>query len=407
MLHPGTCRYCGLLLSGLIVVVSGCTSETDSPAAPDPGATLVSLDAGPPLQFGQLSTLSAHTCGVTTDNLAYCWGYNLQGQVGDGTKKHPRLAPTAVVGMRRFRQVSGGVAHTCAVTLNHRAFCWGENRSGQLGDGTTTPRRRPEPVVGGLQFRQIVTGTAHTCGITLDDVAYCWGENFGGELGDGTINPGRPTPGPVAGTLHFRQLSVGSLHTCGLTTTDQIFCWGSNLSGQLGDGTTTDRTSPVQVTGGLRFRQVGAGTGHTCGLTLDKRAYCWGDNSFGAVGDGSSGNQRLVPVAVAGDFRFRQVDGGMFHTCGVTQGNRAKCWGFNEAGQLGDGTTADHTTPGAVAGGLLFRQVVGGHAYTCGITVDDRAYCWGFNQEGELGDGTTTPRLIPRAVASPVRPAEQ
>jgi alpha-tubulin suppressor-like RCC1 family protein len=230
-------------------------------------------------------------------------------------------------------------------------------------------------------------------------VAYCWGENFVGQLGDGTTNPSRPTPGAVARTLRFRQLSAGSLHTCGVTISDRIFCWGSNQGGQLGDATRTDRPRAVRVAGDLYFSRVGAGTGHTCGVTLDQRAYCWGDNSFGAIGDGTTGNLRLLPVPVAGNFRFRQTEGGMWHTCGVTPGDRVKCWGFNEAGQLGNGTNADHSTPGAVSGGLLFRQVVGGAAYTCGVTLDNRAYCWGFNQEGELGDGTTTPRSKPRAVA--------
>jgi alpha-tubulin suppressor-like RCC1 family protein len=156
-----------------------------------------------------------------------------------------------------FRQVSAGGEHTCGVTTDDRAYCWGRNFSGELGDGTTTDHSTPVAVTGGLRFRQVSAGGAHTCGLTTDDRAYCWGA--GGLLGDGTTTP-RLNPVAVAGGRRFRQVSAGSSHSCAVTPFDRAFCWGFNPSGQLGDGTTSRRLTPVRVQGaGLLFRQVSAG----------------------------------------------------------------------------------------------------------------------------------------------------
>jgi alpha-tubulin suppressor-like RCC1 family protein len=347
-----------------------------------------------------------HTCGVTTSDLAYCWGRNSEGQLGDGTTTGRRLTPVAVAGGLRFRQVSAdGFGYTCGVTTDNQAFCWGNNFYGQLGDGTTTTRLTPVAVAGGLRFRQVSAGAAHTCGVTTDDRAYCWGFNQVGQLGDGTtIN--RLTPVAVAGGLRFRQLSPdGSAHTCGVTTDDRAYCWGRNAAvGALGDGTTTDRLTPVAVAGGLSFRQVSAGGFHTCGVTTTNLAYCWGYNADGQLGD-STTTRHLRPVRVAGGHRFLQVNAAGSYTCAVNPFNvnpfnRAFCWGNNFYGQLGDGTTTTRLTPVRVVGGLPFRQVSAGGVHTCGVTTSDLAYCWGYNNFfGALGDGTLINRRRPTPVA--------
>src|SRR5919108_385350 len=190
-----------------------------------------------------------------------------------------------------------------------------------------------------LVFRQVSAGSfLHTCGVTTDDRAYCWGVNFLGQLGDGTTSLSL-TPVAVAGGLRFRQVSVGDDHTCGVTTDYQAYCWGANSAGQLGDGnledcggfnppctdppTTANRLTPVRVRGGLQFRQVDAGKWHTCGVTTDGRAYCWGNNYYGQLGNGMTGDagrytDQPIPVAVVDGHRFRQVSAGVSHTCGVT-----------------------------------------------------------------------------------------
>jgi alpha-tubulin suppressor-like RCC1 family protein len=403
-------RLAPMLAPALVVAVLGCGDEATSPDAPEPGPAL-DITPAQVLSFRQVNAGAGHTCGVTTDNLAYCWGLNNYGQLGIG-EAPIQLRPVAVAGGLRFRQVSPGDLHTCGVTTVNRAYCWGRNASGQLGENTTMqPSRTPIAVAGALLFRQVSAGEAHTCGVTTDNVAYCWGANFFGHLGDGTGNDSS-TPVAVAGGLRFRQVSAGAHHTCGVALNDLTYCWGGNFSGQLGDGTTTNRFTPVRVhAAGLRFGQVSAGDAHTCGVTTDNRAYCWGSNGDGGLGDGTT-TTRLTPVPVAGGRRFLRVSAGGQYTCAVNPFDRAFCWGRNTRSQLGDNTTTQRLTPVRVLGGLRFRQVnasedggFGGFSgvadHTCGVTTGNLAYCWGDNRFGQLGDGTQRTRRRPTAVAGP------
>jgi alpha-tubulin suppressor-like RCC1 family protein len=305
------------------------------------------------LLFRQVSAGGDHNCGVTTGNRAYCWGRNRDGQLGNGTFRN-RLVPVAVAGGLRFRQVSAGADHTCGVTLDNRAFCWGKNGQGRLGDGTTDiDRPRPVAVSGGLFFLRVSAGGDHTCGATTANQAYCWGNNRFGQLGEGGTVSQSPTPVAVASRRRFDRVTTGRTFlppfTCAVTTDDRAFCWGDGRFGQIGDGNHFVRNTPRAVSGGLLFRQVSGGGFHTCGVTTDNLAYCWGRNFEGQLGDGTTSG-RSTPVAVAGGLEFRQVSTGLFHTCGVTTANEAYCWGFNSEGQLGDGTTTDRSTPTPVVG---------------------------------------------------------
>jgi alpha-tubulin suppressor-like RCC1 family protein len=402
------------LAGALLVIALGCRENAESPTGPEataPGAPALAT-ATAPLAFRQVSAGTSHTCGLTTDDRAYCWGGNATGQLGDRTHTR-RLRPVAVAGGLRFVQISAGNAQSCGVTAENRAYCWGNNDFGQLGDGTTTSRSTPVRVVGRL-FRQIRTGFLHTCGVNPNDVAFCWGANTFGQLGTGGSRTSTPTR--VAAPLVWAQVIAAGSHTCGVTTSKVAYCWGNNDFGQLGDGTRTRRSKPVAVTGGLSFKQVvpGAGwylenvndpapdDGHTCGITTGDKAYCWGLNG-GWLGEHTTGLARLTPLAVHGGRSWRFVNLGNFHTCGVTLSRAGYCWGNNDFGQLGTGG-GNTTTPALVAGGLEFNSIsaatVGHH--NCGWTTDNRAYCWGHNDAGQLGDGTTTNRSTPVAVVGPM-----
>ena len=199
---------------------------------------------------------------------------------------------------------------------------------------------------------------------------------------------------------------MGDYHSCVVSSDTLIanprpgftFCWGRGDRGQLGDGSTTDRSRPTQVAGDLRFESLAAGSDHTCGIEWDVRAvYCWGSNDEGRLGDGTT-SDRNAPVRAQSDEGFMLVSASR-HTCAVTNNGEAFCWGPNEAGQLGDGTTTGSTTPTLVSGGLTFSAIVAGDGYTCGVAADRRVYCWGSNNDGQLGDGTTTESSIPVPIA--------
>jgi alpha-tubulin suppressor-like RCC1 family protein len=294
--------------------------------------------------------------------------------------------------------------------VDNLAFCWGGNDHGQLGDGTNFDRSRPTPVAGGLQFRQIEAGTNHTCGVTTANRAYCWGNNQYGQLGDGTtINRRRPVA--VASSRQFRQVAAsgeGSYlflsHTCAVTTDNRAFCWGNNKDGQLGDSTeVAQRLIPTRVAGGHLFLQIDGGSAHTCAVTTGSRAYCWGNGRAGAIGNGQK-YLSFWPRAVAGGISFRRVSAGDRHSCGETTNSRAYCWGINDYGQIGDGTAPYiRYTPAPVSGGHFFAQLsAGAGVHTCAKTSSGQAYCWGNNNHGQVGDGTTgNNRLTPVAVAGP------
>lgn len=355
-----------------LVATLACGEAVESPTAPASAPALSPAAASARLVVKQVDAGGLHDCAVAIDNRAYCWGWNTFGQIGDGTSSYERPTPTLVTGGLSFRQISAGTSHSCGVTTANRAYCWG---GGGVGDGTNIRRLRPVRVAGGLNFRQISAGPTHTCGVTTDDRVYCWGDNVFGQLGNGTTGEiGYPELSPVAvmGTLRFRAVSVGIYHSCGVTTADRAYCWGGDQWGQVGDGAASGtcqvsfntrpcRKKPTPVAGGYTWRQVDAGGG-------------------GGPGEGQP-----------------DADGG--RTCGVTTDGRAFCWGDGTQGQNGDGARSIRTAPSKVAGDRLYRAVSTGHFHSCAVATDGRAFCWGYNPGGQLGDGTEgTTRLRPRAV---------
>ncbi|HYC31333.1 MAG TPA: hypothetical protein VEB59_03540 [Gemmatimonadales bacterium] len=394
----------------LLLALGACGEEVRSPTEPVPGPAIA--DAAAALSFHQVSGGDVHTCGLTSDGLAWCWGDNGGGRLGTGSETGPEdcsgvggafacgMRPAAVAGGRAYRQISAGDIYTCAVATDARAYCWG---SGALGDGTVTDgRATPAVVQGGLRFYQVDVGSSHACGVSNPDRrVYCWGSNSRGQLGDGSLTD-RLLPVPVASDRAFRQVSAGSGHTCAVTTANEAFCWGFDDHGQLGnDDVKARRTRPVRVAGGHRFRQLDAGWSHTCAITTLGKAFCWGQG--GRIGDGKI-LDRFTPRAVLGGQTFDRVSAGGFHTCGETTTNRVYCWGSNSFGQLGNDGGSDGLTPVAVAGGLTFAQVSAGGFHTCGRTGAGAAYCWGYGFFGQLGTGESgfeAERSAPEAVVSP------
>ncbi len=236
------------------------------------------------LTFTALSTSASHACALTAAGAAYCWGLNSSGQLGapstDQCDGEPcSLEPLPVSGGLSFGSISAGAWHTCALTVGGKAYCWGRNAEGELGDGTIDNRTEPTPVGGDLLFTSISAGgiagtpSGRTCGVATTKVAYCWGPM----AGDGT-RTAYPEPTPVAGQFQWRDVRAGAVSSCGIVTTGDMYCWGDHRRGQLGTGNTSASLVPALVAGGHTWSAVDAGSGNqNCGLTTDGVIYCWGE----------------------------------------------------------------------------------------------------------------------------------
>jgi hypothetical protein len=291
----------------------------------------------------RISNIPTHNCGVSVDNFIYCWGANA---LVDTSGRTANLAktPTKLDSDLSWAQVTAGGAHNCAITQDGIAYCWGSNTIGQLGIRSDTSLiYKPAPVYGDFRFSSIVAGAAHTCALTLDKTALCWGSNSFGQLGDGSTVP-RLAPTLVVGGITFQSIDAGDPWTCGLSTTGKAYCWGG-LEG-LGATPIPHLYSPAPT-----FTSLTVGSFHACALTGDGSAYCWGNNQFGQLGD-SSVVSKQNPTPVAGGLRFTSIAAGVAHTCGITTDGSVACWGSNLGGELGDKTAAIRITPRYVVLGV-------------------------------------------------------
>lgn len=340
---------------------------------------------------------SGHSCATATGGTMLCWGDNVYAQVGDGTSEE-RWTAVPVIGLGGLAQTAAaGGSHTCASSTTGAARCWAYNWFGQVGDGTDTDRDLPTPVLGlGSGVQAIVTGMIHSCALVGGGVK-CWGANGFGQLGDGSDTQ-RLAPVQVSGLASGVQaIAAGGEHTCALTTGGGVKCWGANDYGQLGNNSTNTQHAPVNVSGlASGVVAISAGRFHTCAVTSGGGAKCWGANENGELGDGTQ-SERHVPVDVSGlASGVASIAAGQGHTCARTSGGGVKCWGSNSWGQLGDGSGSDRLTPVDVSGLASGATSIGvGSDHSCAVASAGRVLCWGSNQYGQLGNDTDADSLAP------------
>jgi alpha-tubulin suppressor-like RCC1 family protein len=378
-----------------LAAVSGGSQSVDAGTPPAVGATFVEVGF-------------KHVCAVTGDGGAQCWGDNGGGQLGDGTEEG-RRTPVWVMGLdERVDVVSAADAHSCALGEEGAVSCWGYNGDGELGDGTGMDSPTPVAVAGLDEgVTDVASGELHTCAVLDSGGIRCWGFNVVGQLGDGTTDDAL-APVSVVGLSNGVQVDGGEDDfTCAVTTGSAAYCWGNNDEGHLGDGTTQTRSTPVQVSGlGSGVDTVSAGGSHACALMAAGTVRCWGRGYEGQLGN-SMNPGSLVPVEVANLDNIVEISAGAFHTCALDAGGYVYCWGSNGSGQLGDGTNNSRADPELVTSlpnGVT--HIAAGYYNTCAVEIDGRLFCWGGNSEGQLGNGTLDPSNVPVEVTLAEPPGE-
>lgn len=351
-----------------------------------------------------------HTCAIASGN-AYCWGRGEYGQIGDGNLSRRLLRQP----VQNFDASNGGVAteiaageiHTCGLHTAQGLKCWGGVAFGFIGDGSHARELQPAAVAGpaGSGATRLAAAGTHSCAVIASNV-WCWGGNRDGELGDGSHTT-RYAPVQVPNLGNVTSVSAGTSHSCAVRV-GQVWCWGSNISGQLGQdpGVLQQSSAPVQMVGLPPIAQVIGGEGtHTCAITTAGALYCWGNNSYGQTGaanpDGSASSTETWKPHLVLASGVSNASLGPTHTCAVVLGGLA-CWGLDGAGELGNGPGGGGPSPGEVVGmgpGSGVTMVSAGHFRTCAV-INAGAQCWGLDYESTLS-GALAFSEVPQPVGLP------
>jgi alpha-tubulin suppressor-like RCC1 family protein len=386
--EDGLAEIVGLGEASVTLRVADRTNPTN-PSSTDTASAEIEL-AGVPVVIHPGPLLKAftggrHQCVILASGFAECRGLNVDGQTGIGTLAQVFVAWTPVVGGVRFTSISGSVNHTCALSTEGRAYCWGGNDRAQLGRGSFPGRSStPAELGGGHRWLDVhARGHSQSCGVTTENVPLCVGHNDLLQLGRMPLAASDPIVGEWGTGHRVVTIRTEDFHTCGLQTDGAVFCSGQRgaASNSTLDGTAT---LPNRIGGTVAFTTIAIGNSHGCGLDAAGAAHCWGSNEKGQLGTGdleASGTARPI----ASGLTFERIYALDYSTCGVTRGaGETWCWGSNEGGTLGRTRMAMSPRPIRVNIGLGARSIdrYGGLGSTTACAVDGsgRLVCWGLNQ---------------------------
>lgn len=349
-----------------------------------------SQEVAPPVSsdgWSQLMGSSSYTCGIRGDQSLWCWGSNYMGELGLGHYGGQESRPVRVGRASDWTDISGYDWTTCGVRGQGTLWCWGYNGEGQIGDGSELSRPSPERIGTATTWSTVDVGKQHTCATRTDGTLWCWGSNYRGALGDGTTID-HHVPEQVGAATNWSDVTSGWFFSCATRTDGTLWCWGAGSLGQLGNGGGSDQDAPVQVGDMTDWTAVDAGADHACGIRTQGSLWCWGNNKLGQLGVGRRTHGAYHPVAVQPASGWLSVSTHYKHTCASRVDQTAYCWGANGSGELGDGYGARKFRPQQVGGEGSWATVAAGGVHTCGTHLDGSAWCWGSNAYGELGDGT-------------------
>lgn len=342
-----------------------------------------------------LAAGGSHTCVLFSDGTVSCWG---DPPTFGHNEENGKTTPTPIPELTDAVSVSAN-SETCAVHIDGTVSCWGPSLS-EVSSGGTRTQLTPVLMPGIGDAVKIVLGVGHACTMTDDASVSCWGGNEYGQVGNGTeirdSAMGSAASAQVIGIADVTAISAGSSHTCAVSKDNTVKCWGYNLHGQLGDGSTTNRTTATPVANLPAVSAIAAGAWHTCALGKDRTVECWGRNDSGQLGNGTTtSSPSPTATQVAGLTDVKAIAAGGSHTCAIRKDRTVVCWGDNQSGQLGDGTLTSSTTPVPVSNLTGVVGIAAGGSHTCAVRKDRTVVCWGSNSAGQLGTGDNTSSPVP------------
>ena len=383
----GLVNTCGITSAGALK----CSGSNSDGQAPD-GSTPVTKSTKQVLSLSSYKAVSAgyyHTCAINLKNNLECWGLNSDGQLGDGTLVN-HLVPYKIDNPNTYSSIAAGASHTCGLNASQKIECWGDNSDSAVGNNSTSDQTTPVLIDSTNSYSMVATGNSQSCGITLSGSLRCWGYNQDGSLlGSGTADV--TSPQTVDSTNSYSFVSIGNTHSCAITAAGRLRCWGLNDSGQLGNSSITIGTTVTPLTDidtAHTYIFVAAGFNETCGITDSNDLYCWGSNTSGKLGDGTT-TDRYVPTLIDSGVKYRKVTVAATYACGLTTSNVLKCWGSNAVYTLGTGNTTSSTTPTVIDSANTYIDVSARYLTTCGVTTSNSLKCWGYDPYGQTGDGGT------------------
>jgi len=387
-------RRCLVLLSfvlGFLGLLAPIEASADTSERPDRSL------------FGTISIGVASTCAITSASEVQCWGGNHVGQLGNGNQ-NDSFVPVQVQGLSgSIDSVIATPYNGCVLETGGGMKCWGSNHRGQLGDGTTNSSGNTATQVLGLTsgVKAMAGSEFFNCALLHSGEVKCWGEPYIDLDNDG-IEDSSNIPVTIPGLPQdIVAISAGGgKFTCVASAATGVWCWGANALGQLGDSSNIDRFTPVRVSNlTTSIASLSSGQGHTCIVTNSGAVKCWGGNGFGRLGDGTQNNSNTPRDVVGLNGPAIAVTAGYHHTCALLVSGTVQCWGWNAGGQLGDGTTNDSNAPVSVQGlTSAVEALTVGSRNSCVLLSNREIKCWGDNTYGQLGDGTDTNRSLPVSV---------
>jgi alpha-tubulin suppressor-like RCC1 family protein len=341
-----------------------------------------------------------HTLAIAQNGTLWAWGFNTYGQLGDGTNTN-RNVPTQIGTANNWASITdGNNFHSLAIKTDGTLWAWGFNSQGQLGNGTTVNKNAPIQIGSATNWSKIVARGSRTLAIKTDGTLWAWGSNSYGELGDGT-NINRNVPTQIGTATNWASITAGNNgHTLAIKTDGTLWAWGYNVYGQLGDGTSVNKNAPIQIGSATDWSIISAGISHTLSIKTDGTLWAWGYNYQGQLGDGTNVDKN-APIQIGSATDWSTISAGGYQTLSIKTDGTLWAWGRNSSGQLGDGTNVNKNAPIQIGSATDWSIISAGISHTLSIKTDGTLWAWGRNLSGELGDGTNVNKNIPTVIDCP------